>query len=207
MTWQKRVFDLFWVLLLAVPLVPIGACLAVVLLATQGRPVFYLSERMQSPSKAFYLVKFRTMTPAVEDSGVSGADKRDRITAIGGVLRRARLDELPQLWNIFRGHISFVGPRPPLRQYVEQFPTLYAQVLRSRPGVTGLATLVFKDHEARLLSQCTTRAETDFVYAHRCVPRKARLDLMYQSEPTLCWDLLLMGATLFSRLPKKLRFS
>jgi lipopolysaccharide/colanic/teichoic acid biosynthesis glycosyltransferase len=105
------------------------------------------------------------------------------------------LDEIPQLWNILRGDMSFVGPRPPLRSYVERAPALYAAVLRSRPGLTGLATLHFRRHEERLLARCFTPQETDSVYARRCVPRKARLDLIYQRRPNLCADVAILWKT------------
>ena len=85
--------------------------------------------------------------------------------------------------------------RPPLRIYVERFPDLYAQVLQSRPGVTGLASLYFHAHEDWLLSQCQTAAETDAVYTRRCIPRKARLDLLYQRRRTLCLDIAIIGQT------------
>mgnify|MGYP000568269468 CR=1 FL=1 len=203
MTRRKRLFDLVCALVLAIPVLPLSLVIAALLLAVQGRPVFHIAERMRSPTEAFGLVKFRTMVPKAGDSGVSGQDKAHRITPLGRALRRRRLDELPQLWNIVKGDMSFVGPRPPLREYVERFPDLYAAVLRSRPGVTGLATLVFKDREAALLARCGTAEETDAVYCRVCVPRKAALDLIYQRAPSLCWDLLLMSATVFSRLPRR----
>jgi lipopolysaccharide/colanic/teichoic acid biosynthesis glycosyltransferase len=121
---------------------------------------------------------------------------------MGHVLRRTRLDELPQLWNILRGDISFVGPRPPLRQYVERFPHLYARVLQSRPGITGLATLVYHAREERLLAACTTAVETDAVYVAFCIPRKARLDLIYQRKQTIQLDISLLMKTV-SRLFKR----
>jgi lipopolysaccharide/colanic/teichoic acid biosynthesis glycosyltransferase len=131
------------------------------------------------------------------DSGVSGGDKTARITRTGTFLRRHRLDEIPQLWNVLRGDISFVGPRPPLRSYVEQFPDIYREVLKSRPGITGMATLTFHRTEERLLADCKTAAETEAVYIRRCVPRKARLDLIYARRRTVCSDLKLMFATVF----------
>jgi len=207
MTPGKRAFDLVCAGVLLVALILPGALLALVLLCGQGRPVFHVSERMRTPDRAFRLIKFRTMTPAATDHGVTGPDKKDRITRIGALLRRSRMDELPQLWNVLRGDMSFVGPRPPLRQYVDARPTLYAAVLRSRPGVTGLATLVFRDREPRLLSRCTTACETDAVYLRRCVPRKAALDLLYQRHASVCWDGLLIAATLVPALPKRLRLT
>jgi len=179
---------------------PIILITALIVLALDGRPVFYISERMKSPTEGFKLIKFRTMKPAVGDSGVSGGDKAARITRTGPVLRRSRLDELPQLWNVIRGDISFIGPRPPLRQYVERFPSIYAQVLKSRPGVSGLASIYFHAHEEHLLSRSRSSEETDLVYCRACIPRKARLDLIYQANRNLCMDVSLMVKTVFKPL-------
>ena len=196
MTPAKRATDILLALLLVALLaLPFGLFL-LWLRVTQGAPVFYVAERMRAPARPFRLWKLRTMTVAPFDSGVSGGDKASRITPTGRFLRRSRLDEVPQLWNILIGDMSFVGPRPPLRSFVERFPGLYAQVLRSRPGVTGLATLTFHRHEERLLADCQTQAETDAVYARRCVPRKARIDLIYQRRRSLWLDLSLMAQTL-----------
>lgn len=201
MTPAKRLFDLALAILLGLALLPVILVIGLAIWLSDGRPVFHLSERMKTPQRAFRLVKFRTMKPAGDDSGVTGGDKSDRITTMGSFLRRRRLDELPQLWNILIGDMSFVGPRPPLRQYVERFPRLYGAVLQSRPGVTGLASVVYHDHEERLLSRCATLRETDELYSRACIPRKARLDLIYQANRTLCLDLLLMLKTVFRNLP------
>lgn len=195
MTISKRLFDILLALLLSLILLPILAVLIVWLLIRQGRPVFHVSERMKTRDQPFNLWKLRTMTVSQADSGVTGGDKSSRITPAGQWLRARRLDELPQLWNILRGDISFVGPRPPLRSYVDRFPQLYAQVLQSRPGVTGLASLYYHAHEARLLDRCKTARETDEIYARICVPAKARLDLIYQRNQSLCWDVLLILKT------------
>ncbi|MFZ0099361.1 MAG: sugar transferase [Gemmobacter sp.] len=207
MTFGKRLFDLVLALFLgAVLLVPFTALL-VLLLVKEGRPVFYVAERMKAPGQPFRLWKLRTMTVARSDSGVSGGDKSARITSMGRFLRKTRLDEVPQLWNVIRGDMSFVGPRPPLRLYVERFPELYEQVLRSRPGITGLASLHFHAHEERILARCSSAAETDEVYSRRCVPRKATLDLIYQRHRSLCFDMALIAQTgkrvLLKRLTKR----
>ena len=162
----------------------------------QKRPLFYVAERMKSPDQPFDLWKLRTMDLAKGDTGVSGGDKARRITETGAWLRRRRLDEFPQLYNILKGDLSFVGPRPPLREYVERYPDLYAQVLQSRPGVTGLASIVFHKHEEALLARCTTSQETDAVYTRICVPRKARLDLIYQRHQSICYDFDLVFQTI-----------
>lgn len=203
MTPAKRLFDLFFALVLGLALaVPFGAILLVLLL-TEGRPLFHVAERMKTPTTGFRLWKLRTMTVAPDDAGVSGGDKAARVTRTGRFLRRSRIDEIPQLWNVLRGDMSFVGPRPPLRTYVERFPELYGKVLQSRPGITGLATLTFHGREEQLLAQCRSAAETDAVYCRRCVLRKAVIDLIYQRRRTLCLDLLLMIRTARKVLPKR----
>lgn len=191
----KRAFDICLALVLSVVLLPVMAGLVCWLLYKQGGPVFHVAERMKTGKSAFRLWKFRTMTVAETDAGVTGGDKTNRITPAGRWLRKTRLDELPQLWNILRGDISFVGPRPPLREYVERFPDLYAEVLKSRPGVTGLATIVYHRHESVLLARCASAEETDAIYATYCVPTKARLDLIYQEHQNLCFDVDLILQT------------
>ena len=199
MTPAKRLLDVVLALaLMAVLALPFGLVLLILWLR-EGRPLFYVSERMRAPGRPFRLWKLRTMSVVPPEAGVSGGDKAGRITATGRFLRRSRLDEVPQLWNVLKGDMSFVGPRPPLRLYVEHFPALYAQVLQNRPGITGLATLVFHAHEERLLAPCKTAAETDAVYSRRCVPRKARIDLIYQRNRTIWMDLGLMWRTVFRR--------
>ncbi|WP_226623851.1 sugar transferase [Alloyangia pacifica] len=200
MTVSKRLLDICLAALLLVLLSPLILGISLAILLRDGRPVLYLSERMHSPARGFRLWKFRTMRPDAGDRGVSGGDKSDRISKTGKFLRRHRLDELPQLWNILRGDISFVGPRPPLRRYTEMFPELYTEVLRARPGVTGLATLAFHRTEERLLAPCRDADETEAVYCRRCVPRKARLDLIYARRRSLCYDLRLMAATVVRRV-------
>ncbi len=195
MTLSKRLLDIVLALVLALILALPFALLLLWLWAREGRPLFHLSERMRAPDRPFLLWKLRTMTVVSADQGVSGGDKRNRITPMGRMLRRSRLDEVPQLWNVLKGDMSFVGPRPPLRLYVERHPEIYARVLQSRPGITGLATLVFHRHEERLLANCRSPEETDAVYSRRCVPRKARIDLIYQRRQTLWLDFGVMVLT------------
>lgn len=196
MTASKRILDVTFALLLLVVLSPVIVILLIWIWLKQGRPIFFVAERMKGVDDPFNLWKLRTMEVVDTDTGVSGGDKDNRITPVGAKLRSKRLDELPQLWNIIRGDLSFVGPRPPLRQYVEEFPELYAEVLKSRPGVTGLATLVFHQHEEWLLKDCKTPEETHDVYARRCVPRKARIDLIYQKNRSLAFDFGLVFQTI-----------
>lgn len=197
----KRVFDIFLALMLGAILLLPAAGVAFWLWRKQGRPVFYGAERMSTPTRGFTLWKFRTMTTTPRESGVTGGDKSSRITPQGALLRRYRIDEIPQLWNVLRGDISFVGPRPPLRQYVEAFPVLYGRVLATKPGITGLASLTYAAHEEKLLARAKTAAETDRLYRRHCVPMKARLDLIYQGHASICYDLKLIGQTAARFLP------
>ena len=197
MTTGKRLFDVVWALGVMVLVSPIMVWIAFRIWRMRDGPVFYVAERMNGPDRAFGLIKFRTMTTvSADNAGVTGGDKTDRITEIGKALRKRRLDELPQLWNILCGHMSFVGPRPPLREYVERFSDIYTEVLKSRPGVTGLATLIYNKREAQLLAECATPQQTDQVYCDICIPAKAKLDLIYQRRYRPCLDYWIIWSTL-----------
>lgn len=195
MTPGKRFFDISLALTLIVFALPVLLVLIGFLIVTKGRPIFYISERMHSPTQSFALIKLRTMDPDTADGGVTGGNKSNALPPIYRILRKSRLDELPQLYNVLVGDMSFVGPRPPLKTYVTAFPKLYEAVLQNRPGVTGLASLRFHHYEERLLAACSNAAETDAVYRNRCVPRKATLDLIYQRHRSICFDLMLIWET------------
>lgn len=193
---RKRLFDIVLALVLLVPLSLIMAAVALLLLIVQGRPIFYAAERMRSPRESFTHLKFRTMLLQEADSGVTGAHKHWRITPLGRFLRRTRIDELPQLFNILKGDMSFVGPRPTIREYVERYPDVYGQVLKCRPGVTGLATLIYHRHEDRILARCRSAEATEAAYARRCLPTKLKIDLIYQKNRSMALDMWIMWNTL-----------
>lgn len=206
MTPSKRLFDLIFATLMLPFLLPVIIATAIAALILQGRPIFYVSERMKSVDQGFDLYKFRTMSEDPNDSGASGGHKSARVTSLGKILRRYRLDELPQLWNVIKGDMSYVGPRPPLRKYVELRPDLYGPVLECRPGVTGLASVVYNKEETRLLKTSRSSVENEDIYQSRCVPRKARIDLIYKAHRSVCVDIRIIVATLMRRvrpLPKR----
>ena len=179
--------------------VMLATAIAIVVDDPSAGPVFS-QERIGRNGKPFKFYKFRSMCPNAEaklddlldqnemDGPVFKIKDDPRITRVGKFIRKTSIDELPQLWNILKGDISFVGPRPPLREYVERFPETYLEVLRMRPGVTGLASIHYHRHEEWLLARCRTAAETDRVYCARCVPAKARLDLIYAKNASVCWS-------------------
>lgn len=195
---MKRMFDLGLAAIVLLATAPIMIVIALLIRLRDGPGVFYVAERMKTPDVPFNLIKFRTMSHAAPDAntGVTGGDKAARITAIGKTLRRYRLDELPQVFNVIRGDMSFVGPRPPLRQYTAAFPEIYGPVLQSKPGITGLATLYFHKHEDWLIRGAKTPSETEAIYTQRCIPRKAALDLLYARNASLCFDIVILWRTL-----------
>lgn len=192
---RKRLFDFTLAILLLIILSPIFLIVSIIIFLDDRKSIFYLSERMKTVDTSFTLIKFRTMSSAVDNCGVSGGEKADRITGPGHFLRKSRFDEIPQLINIIKGDMSFIGPRPPLRQYVEKFPEIYGKVLIMLPGVSGLASIYYHKTEETLLSKCKNSAETDSVYSTRCVPRKARLDLIYLDNKSICYDVKLLTKT------------
>lgn len=203
----KRTFDV-GVVLFTLPLtVPVGALIWLLILLRDGAPVIYRARRSGQQGREFQALKFRTMRETDrpdKDHGVSGGNKSFRVTRLGRFLRRSRLDELPQLINVLRGEMSLVGPRPPDPRYVELLPDVYHRILRSRPGLTGLATLHIHRFEDRILKSCVTQEETEAVYLRRCVPRKARLDALYQRRMerpgAVCFDLVIVLRSIASVL-------
>ena len=184
-------------LVLLPPILMILACLCVIALVMQGRPFLYTSERMRDVETPFRLYKIRTMTPVERAREMAlGGHQRGRITPLGHVLRRTRLDELPQIFNVLKGDIGFIGPRPPLRRHVEACPDLYGALLKStRPGITGLSTVLVHRREERLLSRCRSEGETESVYLAHCLPLKLRIDRLYAERRSLGLDILILWRT------------
>ncbi len=119
-------------------------------------------------------------------------DGDPRITGIGRLLRKTKLDELPQLWNVLLGDMSFVGPRPELPRYVEKYTAEQKRVLALKPGITDVATLEFRNEEELL---CTA-AETEKFYLEYCVPRKIELNLAYAGKASVWEDIKIIFRTL-----------
>lgn len=200
---QVTLDQVFALLLLPVVLAVLGV-LFLVVVPLQGRPFIFASKRMRGMDETFLLLKIRTMHPmdAGVDQSALGGDQKWRVTRIGAILRRTRLDELPQILNVLRGDIRFIGPRPPLAKYVALYPELYSRVLADTPpGITGLATVILHAREERLLSACRSPEETDRVYRARCIPIKARLDLIYQRRRGWALNAMILWLTLARLVP------
>lgn len=161
---------------------------------------FFRQERIGRHGRRFRVVKIRSMRVMPEVTTTVTARNDVRITKLGGFLRRTKLDELPQLWNVLWGHMSLVGPRPDVPGYADQLQGEDRRVLELRPGVTGLASVVFQDEEALLARQADPQSYNDEVLW----PAKVRMNLRYLERYRLRLDVLIVLATLSSRFTPRL---
>jgi lipopolysaccharide/colanic/teichoic acid biosynthesis glycosyltransferase len=179
-------------LLLLSPLL-LAAWLAVVL--GSGRPGFFRQSRVGRLGRDFTLWKFRTMTVRRgAENGSFDAGSVARVTPVGRFLRRWKLDELPQLWNVLRGEMSLVGPRPEVRKWVEAYPDLWAEVLVVRPGITDPASIEFRNEE-EILSRSPDPEQT---YRERILPRKLELYRGYVRSQSLRGDAAVLLRTVWA---------
>lgn len=191
----KRALDIALaslVLALASPIL-VGVALAV-RLSSPGT-VLFRQRRVGMNGKQFVLLKFRTMHMAAERTGPGVTCRNDpRIFPLGGFLRRWKLDELPQLLNVLRGDMSLVGPRPDLPEFCATLEKEQCTVLQLRPGVTGAATLVYRDEE-RILDERVSDRVTEY-YVNELYPKKVQLDLEYAKAATCAGDVCILAQTI-----------
>jgi lipopolysaccharide/colanic/teichoic acid biosynthesis glycosyltransferase len=182
-SWQ-RVFDLVFSVLLMLPALLVGLPVAVAVLLDSPGPVLYRSRRIGRDGVPFWMLKFRTMKHLAGGPLVSS--KLDqRFTPVGRFLALTRLDELPQLWNVLRGEMRMVGPRPELEEFVREQSESYERILTVPPGLTGPTQLVFAD-EGAILAAAEDR---EALYRNEILPAKVRLDLAYVEHHTVWGDL------------------
>jgi lipopolysaccharide/colanic/teichoic acid biosynthesis glycosyltransferase len=188
----KRALDLTASYLGLLLVSPVLLVVAVVIKCSSRGPAFYRQQRVGLHGRMFSIVKFRTMRVDAEQLGPSLTAAHDpRVTAIGHWLRRLKLDELPQLWNVLIGEMSLVGPRPEVPRYVASYSSLQRQVLTVRPGMTDLASIAYR-HEEELLAR---DVDLDRYYREVVLPDKLRLNLEYLDRISLSFDLLLLVRT------------
>jgi lipopolysaccharide/colanic/teichoic acid biosynthesis glycosyltransferase/O-antigen/teichoic acid export membrane protein len=187
----KRALDLAVCLLLLPIAVPAMSVIAVAVLISSGRPVFYHATRMGRGGRAFAMLKFRTMR-SVTGPAITRADD-SRVTRIGRPLRRTKLDEMPSLLNVLRGDMSLVGPRPEDPRYLPYYSTEERKVLSVSPGITGPTALRFRDEE-QLLSGVPAE-HLEYAYTSLHLHEKLRLDLDYIRRRSLATDLAILGRT------------
>jgi lipopolysaccharide/colanic/teichoic acid biosynthesis glycosyltransferase len=180
-------------------LAPVMIGLAVAIAIVDGRPVLFRQTRIGRFGRPFLIWKFRTMRAGNKGSSItSGGDAR--ITPIGLILRRYKLDELPQLVNVLRGEMSLVGPRPEVPEYVRFKSPIWQAVLNSRPGITDLASLVYRDEEELLRSQ----PDPEAYYRDHLQIKKLGLNLAYASHRNLWRDVrLILSSIRYSLFPEQ----
>lgn len=191
----KRAMDLTLAVLGAVVLLPLLLSVAAWIKFADGGPVFYKGVRVGRHGATFRMIKFRTMIVDAEKRGPSSTSAEDaRLTAPGRFLRRFKLDELPQLFNVLRGDMSFVGPRPQVQWAVDLYTPEERLLLSVRPGISDFASLRFRN-EGEILSGS---ADPDKDYLEKIAPLKIKLGLYYVRNQSLATDLKLIAATALS---------
>jgi len=187
----KRLFDLLASGLGLGLLWPGFILIAALIWLEDGQAPFFVQERVGRDGAPFRMWKFRTMRPSTGGRLITVAADA-RITRVGRFLRRTKLDELPQLWNVFRGDMSLVGPRPEVRCYVDRYTGEQRRLLALTPGITDPASLAFIDEEAILAGE----PDPEWAYVERIMPSKIRLNLDYAGRATVASDAMTILRTL-----------
>ncbi len=189
---MKRAFDIVASGLGLIVLSPVFAVLAVWIKADSPGGVFYRQTRVGRDNKDFRLYKFRSMRPDSDKLGLITVGGRDpRVTRSGYYIRKYKLDELPQLINVFKGDMSLVGPRPEVRKYVDMFNPEQMRVLSVRPGITSLASIRYRNENEILASA----DDPDKCYIERVMPDKLAIDLEYVPKANLWTDIKIIFST------------
>jgi lipopolysaccharide/colanic/teichoic acid biosynthesis glycosyltransferase len=191
---MKRAFDIIVSLVGLVVLLPLLLIAAVAIKLDSPGPIFFRQRRMGRAFRPFLIYKFRTMTDNRQNAGALFTVKHDpRITRVGQFLRKSKIDELPQLINVLKGEMAFVGPRPEVPSYVDLFRRDYEEILRVRPGITDLASIKYRD-EASVLGQSP---DPEAEYVNRVLPDKIKLAKEYLKHSSFVFDLRLMFKTFY----------
>jgi lipopolysaccharide/colanic/teichoic acid biosynthesis glycosyltransferase len=197
---MKRTLDFLIALIALTLLAPVLAAIAAAIWLSDHHSPFYFALRVARGGGDFRMVKFRTMIPDAWKSGVNSTSSGDvRITRIGKLLRRRKLDELPQLWNVLAGDISLVGPRPQVRSDVNLYTPEEARMLTARPGITDLASIVFAD-EGEILKGSV---DPDLLYNQIIRPWKSRLILLYLDRQSFLIDLEILWLTALTLVSRR----
>jgi lipopolysaccharide/colanic/teichoic acid biosynthesis glycosyltransferase len=189
----KRIFDFTVSLVSLILLSPFFILIMAGIIIFDGRPVLFRQMRVGVNGSGFMLNKFRTMRVIRgAASGTFDAGDTSRITKIGAFLRKTKLDELPQLWNVFIGDMSFVGPRPEVRKWVDAYPQRWAKVLTVKPGITDPASIYYRNEE-ELLAQADDPVAC---YRDQILPHKLDLYEEYVRTRTFWGDIFLIFKTI-----------
>ncbi len=196
---MKRAFDFISAVIGLLVCAPLFMLVAAVIKLDSRGPILFKQERIGKGFRPFFIYKFRTMVEdAPQRGGVLTVGRDPRITRVGHILRRTKIDELPQLINVLRGDMSLVGPRPEVRRHVQLFEKRYDTILTVRPGITDLASLKYRDEPAILAGSDNPEEE----YVRRILPDKLRLAEVYVQRCSLGMDLILILKTLLTLIWK-----
>lgn len=190
----KRLFDICFSAFGLILLIPLFPAIAILIKWDSPGSIFFVQKRMGKGFRPFQLYKFRSMFRDSEktDVFITAQDDR-RITRVGRLLRNTKIDELPQLWNVLKGDMSLVGPRPEVEGYVNQCRDDYEEILGVRPGITDFATLMYR-YEEKILAG---KADPEAFYLHMILPEKIKLAREYVRRVSLLNDLKIIGLTVF----------
>lgn len=191
----KRIFEFVLAIIFVIIFTPLFLIISVVIKLDSKGPVIFRQERVTQYGKRFRIYKFRTMIKNADKIGVQVTTNNDvRITRVGRVLRKLRLDEIPQLFNIIKGEMSFVGTRPEVPKYVENYTDEMLATLLLPAGVTSDASINFKDEELLL----ATAADADNIYINKILPKKMRYNLKSLENFNLFMELNTMLKTIIA---------
>lgn len=186
----KRFLDFIGSLILLILLSPILIILAILIKIDSKGPVFYRQERVTTNGKTFKIFKFRTMIQDADKRGALITGKQDsRITRTGNKIRKCRLDELPQLINILKGEMSFVGTRPEVKKYVDMYTDEMKATLLMPAGVTSMASIKFKDEDEIISKEIKKGKTIDEAYVNDILPEKMKWNLEYIKKFSIFEDL------------------
>ncbi|WP_338358947.1 sugar transferase [Yeosuana marina] len=195
----KRGFDCVVSLVSLIILAPALLVIALMIKLDSKGPVLFIQPRVGLNNKDFNIFKFRTMYLESDKQGLLTLGNKDsRITNVGYFLRRYKIDEFPQLLNVLKGDMSFVGPRPELRKYVNYYSKEDLIVFTVRPGITGLASIEFRN-EVELLKAAE---DPEQYFIHSIIPKKLSLNKQYIQKRHFFFDLRLIGITIIRVLTK-----
>jgi len=192
---SKRLLDATAALLGLLLFSPLLAALALAVRFDSPGPVLFRHQRVGRGGRPFHLLKFRSMSHRSGGAQVTVAGD-SRVTRVGRFLRRAKLDELPQLWNVLVGDMSLVGPRPEVERYVRAFADAYREILTIRPGITDYAAIEYRHEESVLAGAADPEAE----YLRAVLPAKIALYRRYLAERSMVTDLTILARTVAALL-------
>ena len=188
----KRIFDIVASFILLILISPVLLVLSIAIKIDSKGPIFYRQKRITTYGREFRIFKFRTMVVDADKKGTLVTLKNDsRITRVGNKIRKSRLDELPQLINILIGDMSFVGTRPEVKKYVDEYTDEMYATLLMPAGVTSLASLEYRDEDKIIEKFTKTGEKVDVVYVNRILPKKMKYNLDYMKKFNIIYDLKL----------------